>query len=65
MATLVDLNEHDNEIDQAMANIAKLTRTRGMIKGVFPPEQDAQFTQLFDAVAHLLLATRYLVSSNR
>ena len=65
MAELSDFNDFDIEIDQAMANVAKLTRTRGMIKGVFPPEQDAQFKQLFDAVAQLLLATQYLADITR
>ena len=65
MAGLVNLNEFDNEIDKAVKNVATLQRTRGMTRGIFPPEQDAQFNQLLDAVAQLLLATQYLVDNNR
>jgi hypothetical protein len=65
MDELANLNEFDNEIDQAVKNIATLQRTRGTTRGVFPAEQDAQFKQLFDAVAHILLATQYLAKNLR
>ena len=65
MANLADYNEFDNEIDQAMTNVAKLTRTRGTTRGVFPAQQDAQIQQLLDAVAHLLLATKSLGNIDR
>jgi hypothetical protein len=65
MAKLDGVQDFDQHLRRASADLNRLMSTRGGSKGVWSDKQEVEFSQLIGAVAHLHDAISTLVAHNR